>query len=364
MKKISAFVIFGFFICSNSFAVDMSGTLPFCKGKDYTKWTECAHVLNFTDGSKYLGNFLNGKMHGRGQFTFKNGTKYTGEFKEGKITGKGTIIWPSGKKYVGELKNGKPHGQGTFTFKDGKVLTSKFENGKAVKTNQNNSNNKFSGDPITIPLNIHIIKVKVKDFETITTKEFVEKEIDKINDIWKQANISFQIKKIYNSKANTTGFKKKWSWIKKNMPYTYDESRKHEIAVQNNDKVAKDKDTEVLLTNLNLIDYDKNYKTGAINIFYMPKMPYDVTCGVSYNLSKFEKKFKHDFIIMSHSCKGDQYGFIPETANVLAHELGHALGLKHTDVNGDLMASGNMIGKLISNETSTLARKYFQDNLN
>ena len=338
----------------------MSGKLPFCEGSDISKWTKCAGTANYEKG-KYLGNFLKGKFHGRGMFTFKNGNEYIGDFKSGKLDGKGNFTFKNGNKYTGEFKNNKFHGQGTYTFKDGKVLISKFENGKAVKTNQNN---KFSGDPITIPLNIHIVKVKVKDFETITTKEFVEKEIDKINDIWKQANISFQIKKIYNSKANTTGFKKKWSWIKKNMPYTYDENRKHQIAVQNNDKVAKDKDNEVMLTNLNLIDYDKNYKRGAINIFYIPDMPYDVTCGISYNLSKFEKKFKHDFIIMANSCDGDQYGFKPETSNVLAHELGHALGLKHTDINGDLMASGNMIGRSISKESSISARNFFKDNLN
>ena len=292
MKKILWTVIITFTVYTNSLAVDMNGKLPFCKGTNIIKWSECAGTANYTNGDSYLGNFLNGKFHGRGMYTFKNGTTYIGDFKNGQINGKGGYDFFDGSKYFGEVKNGKFHGQGKYTNKNGQVLNSKFENGKAVKANQKNLDNKALKDTLVIPININIIQVKEKNFKTLTTEEHVRKEVQKINDIWKQANISFEIKKISKNKSNTLKFQEKWKWIKKNMPYTREENRKHEIASKIKGSEASNKDTEVLIAELNLINYEKNYRSGAINIFYLPQLLYNIRCGVSYNLSKMEKKIQ------------------------------------------------------------------------
>jgi len=47
------------------------------------------------------------------------GKKYVGEFKDGKEHGKGTYTYPDGVKYEGEWKDGKEHGHGTLTTPDG-----------------------------------------------------------------------------------------------------------------------------------------------------------------------------------------------------------------------------------------------------
>ena len=94
-------------------------------------------------GSKYIGEFWNGKFHGKGTFTFYD-SLYVGEFSRGKFDGKGSyitadgtirkgtwknnrlngqgsLLWTNGDKYVGEFKNGEKNGQGTLTIADGTI---------------------------------------------------------------------------------------------------------------------------------------------------------------------------------------------------------------------------------------------------
>ena len=43
--------------------------------------------------------------------------------------------WADGAKYVGEFKNGKRHGKGTFTDVNGKSTSGRYENDKKVGRN-------------------------------------------------------------------------------------------------------------------------------------------------------------------------------------------------------------------------------------
>jgi hypothetical protein len=136
---------------NGEFLSAQSEALPACPASGY--FHNCFGIYEFDDGGKYVGEWLNDKIHGQGAFTFPSGNKYLGEFKDGDFNGQGTFIWADGGKYVGEWQNDKKngqgthtyadgakyvgewqnneyHGQGTFTYPDGKKVVGKFENDK------------------------------------------------------------------------------------------------------------------------------------------------------------------------------------------------------------------------------------------
>ena len=45
---------------------------------------------------------------------------------------KGTLYYPNGDKYVGDFVDGKFHGKGTVTLKNGKKIKGKWLNGNLV----------------------------------------------------------------------------------------------------------------------------------------------------------------------------------------------------------------------------------------
>jgi hypothetical protein len=65
---------------------------------------------NYENGDKYVGEFLNGQLHGKGIYTYANGDKYEGEFIDGKFTGKGTFTFSDGTQYTGIIENKSPVG--------------------------------------------------------------------------------------------------------------------------------------------------------------------------------------------------------------------------------------------------------------
>ena len=74
-----------------------------------------------------------GKLQGKGTSTFADGSKYVGEFKNGKLLHEqGTLTLADGAKYVGEWKNGKRNGQGTITDPNGEKRVGEFKDGKYV----------------------------------------------------------------------------------------------------------------------------------------------------------------------------------------------------------------------------------------
>ncbi len=74
-----------------------------------------------------------GQIQGKGTSTFADGSKYVGEFKNGKfLNEQGTLTFPDGSTYVGEWKNGKRNGQGTMTYPNGEKQVGEFKDGKYV----------------------------------------------------------------------------------------------------------------------------------------------------------------------------------------------------------------------------------------
>ena len=75
--------------------------------KILTKWNNCHGILKYKDGSKYVGEFINGKFSGQGTFVWLDGVKYVGEFKAGKRHGQGTYKWGDGTINSGIWKKDK-----------------------------------------------------------------------------------------------------------------------------------------------------------------------------------------------------------------------------------------------------------------
>ncbi len=109
-------------------------------------------IFAYPDGSKFEGNFTNGKFDGPGIFSFSNGDKYVGNFKENYPDGQGTrYVKESNTEETGEWKQGEflgnslaasnekigcvsgdcNEGKGTYVYKEGTAkYLGTFHNGK------------------------------------------------------------------------------------------------------------------------------------------------------------------------------------------------------------------------------------------
>jgi hypothetical protein len=76
--------------------------------------------ITFYDGigSKYSGELLNGRPHGKGTYTFVNGNIYEGDFINGQFHGDGKMIFPGYGTFKSKYENGRAQG-GQFYFEDG-----------------------------------------------------------------------------------------------------------------------------------------------------------------------------------------------------------------------------------------------------
>ena len=120
MKKAIAILVLGLLFCNIAKAKECEGS-PFVEKKrtliffkKFAKWKDC-----------------------HGSFTFKNGSKYVGNFKDGKFSGRGSFTWEKGKfageKYIGEFLKGKRSGLGSHTFANGDIDYGLWEKGKLIK---------------------------------------------------------------------------------------------------------------------------------------------------------------------------------------------------------------------------------------
>ena len=81
-------------------------------------------------GSKYVGGYKNGLWSGHGEMTHHTGHHYIGEFKNNLYHGEGTLTYAKGDTYVGFWKEGVMHGKGIFKYQDGQVDEGIWEDGK------------------------------------------------------------------------------------------------------------------------------------------------------------------------------------------------------------------------------------------
>jgi len=82
-----------------------------------------------TNGSTFIGNFLNGLPHGLGYLVFKNGSEFYGQFQRGKFHGFGMFRYKSGDKIEGYFDQGTPprSGKQYFHYAENRLVKNKLQ---------------------------------------------------------------------------------------------------------------------------------------------------------------------------------------------------------------------------------------------
>jgi len=63
-------------------------------------------------GHESEGDFIDGKLHGKGVFKYSNGMVCEGDWKNGKLNGKGKVTYEDGSVGDGDWVEGVMHGKG------------------------------------------------------------------------------------------------------------------------------------------------------------------------------------------------------------------------------------------------------------
>lgn len=83
-------------------------------------------TFTYASGDVYVGQWLNGKKHGSGTYSYKkDDTKIVGDWEEGKIV-RGKWMLPNGTFWLGKFKHNKPDGHGVWVFKDGSQVIGEY----------------------------------------------------------------------------------------------------------------------------------------------------------------------------------------------------------------------------------------------
>lgn len=106
-----------------------------------------SNQINFDNGNIYVGDVLNGKMHGKGTYTWSSGDIYIGDFANNEMTGFGKLIYSDKSIYEGCIINGLWDGMIKVTYPDSSVFEASYKNGelqgtmKPINTNHTSSTN-------------------------------------------------------------------------------------------------------------------------------------------------------------------------------------------------------------------------------
>ncbi|MBE9009748.1 protein kinase [Pseudanabaenaceae cyanobacterium LEGE 13415] len=77
----------------------------------------------YSDGSRYDGNFVDGKRNGCGRYDYAAShpvlRSYVGQFRGEQFEGLGILTFKNGNQYIGELKENHCEGRGVFILSDG-----------------------------------------------------------------------------------------------------------------------------------------------------------------------------------------------------------------------------------------------------
>ena len=80
---------------------------------------------------KFIGEFKRGKIEGKGTYIYEDGTIFKGTFSDAKKNGEGCIEFPNGNKYFGNWLNDELYGNG-YLINGNKIIEIVFRHGKII----------------------------------------------------------------------------------------------------------------------------------------------------------------------------------------------------------------------------------------
>lgn len=208
-------LLFSFFVislnaqCVTGDCQDGTGTYTMSDGGRYVGQFQNGEITGkgncyYEDGSWYQGDWLKGYPHGKGVMVSATGQRQEGIWRKGHlvkeeeitaeefiikgkennregcvtgdcVNGQGIYIYPSGAVYIGDFRNGLIHGIGVCYYSDGSKYqgewTDRFPNGKGTKTYTDGTKRTGlwkNGQPIDANGNIEtsIATTEVADIQT------------------------------------------------------------------------------------------------------------------------------------------------------------------------------------------------------
>ena len=92
-------------------------------------------MLSRNRGVKYVGEWHQDRMSGRGRFLFHNGDAFEGVFANGEAHGPGLLTFSDGHRYEGEFVDGKRKGRGMLSMRSGEVFVGTWLNDQTFVDN-------------------------------------------------------------------------------------------------------------------------------------------------------------------------------------------------------------------------------------
>ena len=148
------------------------GTYKFSNGEMYegnfedNKYNGEGKYIWGIENKQYEGEFKNGIIDGKGVYTYNDGSIYNGFFENGIKNGEGFIEFPDGKKYYGNWVNDELYGNG-YLITNNKRIEVIFRHGKIissiVNTNEENNNINLSNNDDN-GFNSECIKFNINSF--------------------------------------------------------------------------------------------------------------------------------------------------------------------------------------------------------
>jgi hypothetical protein len=98
----------------------------------FRKGKFCGYGVKRSEQPGYLlsGEWMDGKLNGKGSLINDKGASYEGDYKDGSFEGSGVLIRPNGDRYEGCFKEGKENGEGTCYQADGSKIQGVWVDGK------------------------------------------------------------------------------------------------------------------------------------------------------------------------------------------------------------------------------------------